>query len=179
MRKIRILIRAHAQHCSDAIRRVRSQIVFDVFARVEFRILREIDRVPDMTMQIDHPGYDKPAGQIDFLRSSRHPDFCRRAHPADPSVIDNHRNVHRRRTPGAVDQSKVLQYLYLAVQRAGPPQKQRRGFVSHLQYGCARLVDLRPTSAAAAFPAQTLTPSLIMSTTSSALQVFRKKCGWP
>jgi len=64
------------------------RILFDVFAREEFRVLREIRGVPDSTMQIDDGGHDKLAGQADFLGSGWHPDLRRWSHPADPAVID-------------------------------------------------------------------------------------------
>ena len=64
-----ILVRAHAEHRGDAIGCVRLQVFLDVLAREELRILRQIDDVAQMAVQIDDPGHHVLAGQVDRLRA--------------------------------------------------------------------------------------------------------------
>ncbi len=115
--KDQVLIRSQTEHGGHAVGGIGAQILFDVFARVEFRVLREIHGIADMAVDIDYARHDDFAGQIDHLSAFGHRQSLCGADSGNPSVIDNHGHLSDGRIAGTVDQCEVLQNFDLGAGR--------------------------------------------------------------
>src|SRR5260370_6020987 len=109
-----VLVGSQAEHRRNSVRRVGAQILLDVLAGVEFRVLREIHGVADMTVQIDKARHDELTGQVDDLSSLWHGEPGGGADARNLAVVDNHGGIGYRWVALAVDEREVLEHLDLA-----------------------------------------------------------------
>ena len=56
-----VLVGAEAQHGGYSIRGVSREIFLDALARIEFRVLLEVHRIPDVAVQVDDAGHHELA----------------------------------------------------------------------------------------------------------------------
>ncbi len=103
----KILIHTQAHHRGDAVGSIRPEVLFDVFSGEEFRILSQVDRITEVTVQVDDPGMTYlPDRSIVFGRGGNL-ELRHRSYPADSTIVDNHRRTRQRWSPCAIDEGKV------------------------------------------------------------------------
>jgi len=103
-----IPVGTHTQNRRHTVRYVGREILLDVFASLEFGILFEINRVPDVSAQVDDPRHHECAPEVHGLRSGRSFGLRGRPHPSDAAIVDFHGGGHRGRHPRPVDQYEAL-----------------------------------------------------------------------
>src|SRR2546422_3296611 len=118
-----VLVRAHALHGSHSVSGVGMQIFFDAFPGIKLSILRQIDRITDVPVEIDDPRHDKLSREIHDFGARGSLEHRRPADPGNTAVVDNHGRFRHGRPAGSVDQGEVFEYFYFGIERAR--QKER------------------------------------------------------
>ncbi len=103
-------ISTHAEDRGDAVRSVELKLLLDILARVVFRILREIDRVAQMAVQIDDAGHYELTREVRDLGARRNFELRLRPGPLNAPIDDDHGSVGHGRAAGTVNECETIEY---------------------------------------------------------------------